>query len=454
MKAGADPPMGAGPVPVLLVHNRYRERGGEDAVVEAEARLLRERGHPVTLHEVDNAEVDAVSRPRLAAGAVWNPVAYRELARLAAATRPAVAHVHNTLPLLSPAVHHALWRAGAAVVQTLHNFRLLCPQGMLLRDGRPCEACVGRLPLPGVVHRCYRGSRSASATVATMLVAHRALRTWHRRVDAFIALSDFARSLFIRGGLPAQRLYVRPNFVDPDPGPGAHRGDYLLFVGRLSEEKGVGRLLEAWRAFGASTPDGDALRLVLVGGGPLAGSVREAAASLPGLRWEGELPHERVLELMGEARALVVPSLCYENFPRVVAEAYARGLPVLASRRGSLVELVDDGRTGRLFDPDDGADLAQALRWPYRMGESLERYGAAARAAYEGGLDAAAGYESLVEIYDAALARRGSSWSRGGEKPRGRRAAPEAQAPSAGSLQSEARRSAAAPSSTERPTAT
>lgn len=391
---------------VLIVHNRYRVRGGEDAVVDAEAALLAARGHPVLRYEAHNDSAQTMASLPLAARTIWSRDAHRELAALAAAERPDIVHIHNTFPLISPAAVHAAAGAAAAVVQTLHNFRLVCPQGQFLRRGRLCEDCLGRTPpWPGVLHGCYRGSRAATAPIAAMLTAHRAMGTW-KRVDAFIALSEFARAKLVEGGLPADRMHVKPNFVDPDPGPGAHDGDFLLFVGRLSAEKGVGTLLEGWR-LAAEGLRGK--RLLMVGDGPLAGVVGPAAAALSGLHWLGHRSREDVLRLMGQARALVFPSITYENFPGVVAEAYARGLPVIGSRLGSIAEMVEEGGTGILFTAGDPASLAGAMRRALGSRVDMARMGGNARRRYESRYTAEHGYRRLMEVYGAACARRPAS---------------------------------------------
>jgi glycosyltransferase involved in cell wall biosynthesis len=391
-----------------MIHNRYQQPGGEDAVFEAEGLLLEARGHRVVRYEAHNSRVADLGVFRLGARTIWSAESHRAVARLARQLRPDVAHVHNTLPLLSPSVHHALSASGTPVVQTLHNFRLLCPQGMLLRDGRPCHDCVGRNPpLPALRHACYRGSRGATAAVAAMLTVHRGLGTWGRRVDAFVALSEFARARFVEGGLPAERLHVKSSFVDPDPGRGSGGGDFLLYVGRLVEEKGVPALLDAWAEVAVQREvrrvrGGAAPRLVLAGDGPLAPLVRERARALPGVEWLGPLSRQRVLELMGLARALVFPSLCYENSPLVLAEAFARGLPVVGSRLGSTAELVREGVNGRLFTPGDGHELARALRWALDSATELDRLADGARRSFEARHTADRAAVRLLEIYAAA----------------------------------------------------
>jgi glycosyltransferase involved in cell wall biosynthesis len=207
---------------LLLVHNRYRLRGGEDAVYAAEMSLLRERGHAVNAFEESNDRIEQMNSFAAAAGTVWSSKPARSLVELIHRHAPDVVHFHNTFPLISPAAYYAVQREGVAVVQTLHNFRLLCPGATLFREGAVCEECIEKKSLlPALTHACYRGSRSATAAVATMLSVHRAAGTWQRRVDLYIALSEFARRKFIEGGLPASRIVVKPNFVSPDPGVGA-----------------------------------------------------------------------------------------------------------------------------------------------------------------------------------------------------------------------------------------
>lgn len=388
------------PDTILLVHNRYRESGGEDAVYEAEGSLLEARGHRVLRYERHNDELANASRIGMAADAIWNRRVHAEVEKLLERERPNVVHIHNIQAVISPAVHHAAHRSGAAVVQTLHNFRLLCPGGLFLRDGVPCEACLGSaVPWRAVRHACYRGDRAASAVVAGVLVAHRALGTWQRHVDALIALSGFARDRFVAGGLPADRLHVKGGFVDPDPGAGEHADGEWLYVGRLAPEKGIATLLAAWRQLAGPT------RLAVVGDGPLAAEVRAAAATDPRIEWLGAQSRAQVLERMKRARALVLPSVCYENFPTVLVEAYATGLPVVASDIGSLRELVEEGVTGRRFEAGNAAALAAAVQ-SLDGGPVLAELGRRARSAYLERYTAAAAYGRLLEIYRSALSRR------------------------------------------------
>src|SRR5262249_37589860 len=229
---------------VLLCHNYYQQPGGEDQSFAAEADLLEAHGHDVVRFTVHNDAIDQMSRWEVARKTVWNRQTYTQLRELIRREKPSIMHCTNTFPLISPAAYYAARAEGVRVVQALRNYRLLCPNGLFLRNGRICEDCLGKaVPWPGVLHRCYRHNRSASSVVAGMLGVHRWLKTWTRTVSRYFTLTEFARRKFIAGGLPGDRITVKPNFVHPDPGMGTGRGGYVVFAGRLSPEKGVETLL-------------------------------------------------------------------------------------------------------------------------------------------------------------------------------------------------------------------
>ena len=386
---------------ILAVHNRYQRPGGEDQVFVDETTLLETRNHRVLRYEVHNDQVELANRLALAKDTVWNTSAYRELGALIRRERPHVVHFHNTLPLVSPAGYYAARAEGVPVIQTLHNYRLLCPVALFFRDGRVCEDCMGKaVPWPGVVHRCYRGSRTASGVIATMLTVHRALRTWTEMVDVYVALTEFARNKFIEGGLPAKKIVVKPNFVAPDPGQGQGGGGYALFVGRLAPEKGTETMLAAWDRLGTKIP------LKIVGDGPLRDQVVEAAARQSNVEWLGHRPVEDVHALMGKADMLIFPSQWYETFGRVAAEAFAAGTPVIAANIGAVAELVDHGRTGLKFRPGDPEDLVTQLEWALSHSSELRRMREEVRAQFEAKYTAEHNYRALMEIYEAALERK------------------------------------------------
>ncbi len=385
------------PLRVLACHNHYQQPGGEDASFEAEVRLLESHGHRVRRFTLHNDAIHEMGRWTVATRTLWNRRVHGELRERIRRERPDVVHFTNTFPLISPAALHAARREGVPVVQSLRNYRLLCPNALFLRDGAPCEDCLGkRITWPGVLHACYRGDRAASAVVATMLGLHRGLGTWHRAVDLYVTPSEFARRMFVRGGLPEAKIVVKPNFVDPDPGPGCGAAGDVVFVGRLAPEKGVTTLLRAWRHM----PRGAALQIV--GDGPLAAEVRRAEEADLRITWRGRLPPAEVQAIVGRAACLVVPSLCYETFGRTGAEAFARGTPVVASRRGAISELVDEGSDGLLFEPGDDRDLAAKLRGLLETPSALPGMRKAAREKFERRYTAAANHAQLMAIYERA----------------------------------------------------
>ncbi len=377
---------------VLVVHNAYQHAGGEDSVVADESALLARKGHEVLQMRRDNQEVAGMGRVRLAAQTLWSPRTHHETLELLRRHRPAVVHVHNTLPLISPSLYWACAEAGVPVVQTLHNFRLACPQAMFLREGRACESCLGRTPWPALRHGCYRGSRVQTAVVVGMLALHRGLGTYHHKVARYIALNEFCRAKFVEAGLPSRRVVVKPNFADVERGTehGARTG--FLFVGRLSPEKGVTVLAQAWA-------DCPGLALRVAGAGPSASEL----AVPTDITMLGALPPVSVQREMRAALALVMPSIWYENFPRTLVEAFGAGLPVIASRLGAMAELVEHGVTGLLFEPGDARDLAEQVRWAAGHPARMAEMGANARARFDALYTPDVNYARLVEIYRSAI---------------------------------------------------
>ena len=384
---------------VLACHNFYQQPGGEDQVFADETALLESRGHKVTRFTVHNDAVAGTGKLRLLGKTIWNRSTAREVGETVRRERIDVVHFHNTFPLISPAAYYAARRAGAAVVQTLHNYRLLCPGAMFLRDGAVCESCLGRVPLAAVVHKCYRGSRAATAATAVMLTTHRMIATYRSRVDAYVALTEFGRQKFIAGGLPASRVVVKPNFVSPDPGPGDGRGGYAVFVGRLAPGKGLETILEAWTRHAPGMP------IKVLGDGPLAELVRGAPASA-GIEWLGRRPPAEVYDAIGAAAALVMPSVWYEGLPKTLIESFAKGTPVVASRLGALHESVTHGRTGLHFAAGDAADLTRQVRRVAENPTALSAMRVECRREFESRYTADHNYRMLTEIYREAVARR------------------------------------------------
>ncbi|MBV6459821.1 MAG: D-inositol-3-phosphate glycosyltransferase [Fimbriimonadaceae bacterium] len=359
---------------VALLHTFYQQPGGEDAVFRDEVALLRKHGHEVMEITAHNQAMDDLSTRDRVKVTLSNSAAAEEVIRTLRDTRPEVLHVHNTFQYWSPEVFWAAKQSGVPTVWTLHNYRVLCANGLFFRNGHICELCLGRrFQWPGIRYRCYRGDAKASAVVALMNARHWKKGTWTEAIDAMICLTDFAKGKFIEGGLPAAKLHVKPNFVDPDPGPGDHQDATALFVGRLDAYKGIRTLLRAWEFVAG-------LNLTIIGDGDLRPEV-EAIRS-PHIKYLGPQPADRVIEEMKRSKLLVFTSELYEGFPRVIVEAFATGLPVVVSDCGSAATVVESDKTGVHFRTGDAVDLADRVNELAAAPEKLAALSEAARRTY------------------------------------------------------------------------
>jgi glycosyltransferase involved in cell wall biosynthesis len=399
------------PLRVLLAHTYYRSSApsGEDAVFDSERALLERSGVRVIPFIRRNDDINddtSIARIQLALDTTWSRETYRSLRKLIELERPDVAHFHNTFPQISPSAYAACQSLGVPVVQTLHNYRLICAGALLQRDGRPCEECLGKSPvlglLPGLRHRCYRDSVAATGALTLMLAANRINGSYTRNVNRYVALTQFAASRLAAGGLPAERIVVKPNFLNEPPEAGSGRGGYAVYVGRLSHEKGVLTLIEAWREI-------QGLRLKIVGEGPLYSRLRETAESA-GLNIDflGQLSRGDVLNVVADAIVQIVPSEWYEGFPMVLLEAFACGTPVIAAKIGSLDEIVQEGITGTKFSPGNADDLAGAVRRLIANAEGLTRMREMSRETFQRLYTAEQNASQLLGIYRDILAEESS----------------------------------------------
>jgi len=379
------------PKRVLIVHNRYIHRGGEDSVVESEAALLASHDIAVRVYEEDNHGLIGQSVLLTVFDAFWSRRSAQRLEAEIFSFRPDIVHVHNFFPRISPVVFWVSHLQGIPTVMTLHNFRYACAQGMLLRNGQICELCLGRSGLWGVLHRCYRGSLLQSLVLVASFGLHKVLGTFKAKVCRYIALNEFCRAKFVAAGLPAELLAVKPNFVDfSKPDQRSRYGG--LFVGRLSPEKGLETLLAALE----QQPE---VKFTIVGEGPMADQVRRAQM----VDTSGWLSPLDVRQAMCEAAYLVAPSLCYETFGLVAVEAFACGLPVIASRHGALAEIVEDGVTGLLFEPGNSVALAKTLSWAETHPDEMRIMGQNALLAYQDRYSPDVNYKMLMNIYQEAI---------------------------------------------------
>ena len=389
---------------VLLLHNRYQYAGGEDSVVQTEKSLLETKGHRVELIEVSNDDIVGIKgKINAAISAIYSPASKQRVSAAIARLSPDIVHVHNFFPLLSPSVYDACHDAGVPVVQTLHNYRLGCPNAMLFRQGMACEDCLGKkIPWPGILHGCYRGSRAQSAAVATMLAVNHISGTWHKGVDAYITLTAFQKEKMVQAGLPRKKIYIKPNLVfDPQPLERTKSlGEFALFVGRISPEKGILTLINAYVENRLHIP------LKIAGTGPMLEALRETVRD-KGLqniiKFLGQQDKPAVLQLMRHARFLIFPSVWYETFGLSAVEAFASSLPVVASRLGTMAEIVEDGVTGLHFQAGSSTDLANKMRWAYKHPEEMICMGQNARRAYEARYTPKNNYQQLMAIYEAVM---------------------------------------------------
>lgn len=383
---------------ILHVHNFYQMPGGEDQCFVSTGEMLESHGHEVVRFTLHNDVVGTAGNLATATRAVWNGAVYQQLRGLIQRTRPDIAHFENSFPLVSPAAYYACHAEGVPVFQMLHNFRLICPSAILFREDNVCEKCLGkRLPWPSVRYGCYRGSRLGSSAVASMITFHRAVGTWVKQIDAYGAPNGFVRDKFIEAGFDPKTVHVHQYFLSSNPEPGDGDGDYALFAGRLTPEKGIETLLSAWEEVGPDLP------LKILGDGPEAKRVAAAAAQHPWIQWLGWRPVEEVLALTGSARFVVIPSLWYETFHRLHLDAFSRGTPVIGSDLGSMRAIIGHRRTGAHFTPGDSADLVRQARWllslPREVYAEMRR---AARQEFESHYTATISHDRLMRIYDFA----------------------------------------------------
>jgi glycosyltransferase involved in cell wall biosynthesis len=389
---------------VALVHNAYSSDSpsGEDVVAEEECRLLEAHGLEVCRYSRSNDELKVAAYGDLALTALqtpWSVNTYHDMKRFLDRHRPDLVHVHNTFPLISNSVVDACHHAGVPCVATVHNYRFGCANGLLLRDGRPCETCLSTgSVLPGLRHRCYRNSLPATLVVATSIALSRARKVLARRVSAIIALTEFQKSLLVKSGVPADKVVVKPNFVQAPRVVTDWRDRDLgfLFVGRLSHEKGLRLLMEVWKRLG-----GAAGKLTVIGDGPLRAELQRESPD--GVNFLGKLPRTEVLELIGRARALLFPSIWFETFGLTIVEAFSNGVPVIASRIGGVPEIVDDGVVGELVSPGDvGAWHDSILAWS-RNPDGLESMGTKARERHRLMYGPEKNFDSLMSVYRRAV---------------------------------------------------
>ena len=385
------------PLKVLLVHNRYQLPGGEDIAFNSEGDILRQRGLEVITYTDDNRVLTNRLPLKSAIETIWSSRTYRILRKLIRGTCPDVVHFHNTFLRISPSAYYACKAEKVPVIQTLHNYRLLCPSANFFRNNQICELCLGKkVPLPGIRYACYRNSRSQTAVITTMLAVHNWIKTYLETVHTYITPTNFSRQKFIEGGFPESKIIVKPHFLFPDPGIKTRLGEYALFVGRLSPEKGISCLLESWEKI-INIP------LHIIGDGPMASDVAKHAENYPNIKWLGALSRDQVLDHMKNAKILVFPSICYEVFGFVIIEAFSVGVPVIASNVGSMMSMVENNRNGLHFKIGDATDLARCVDWAFGHPDEITQMGLIARQDYVNKYNGDANSKMLIQIYENTI---------------------------------------------------
>jgi glycosyltransferase involved in cell wall biosynthesis len=386
---------------ILVCHNYYQQRGGEDQFFEDEAKLLESRGHEVIRYTTHNDSIKDRGLLSVAAKTLWNKESAEHLACLVKQHRPHVLHAVNTFPLFSPSIFHAARKLNLPTVASVQNYRSFCAQSMCFRDGKSCEACLGKIPWRAVKNACYRGSRTGSAVVAAMQMLHRHLRTWQTCVDVICVASEFSKSKLVAAGFDANQMINKPNFVSVDPGQQSGDGKFALFVGRLAGEKGVDTLLEAWDKHQLSYP------LKIVGDGPGAPLVKAAARKQPGIEWIGRVPNEQVYDWMGRAACLIFPSVGYESMPKTLIESMAVGTPVIGADTASVPEVVLDGRTGHVFKGGNADSLAEKVKQFFASESDWQAMRSRCRQEFESRFTADQNYQLLMKIYLKSIQKKG-----------------------------------------------
>jgi len=387
---------------ILIIHNRYKFESGEEAVVLAESELLRRNGHQVLSFELSNSLLDKLNifqKISLPARCVWSASAYEKVRQIIKKEKPDIAHIHNTFFLISPSIYYACRKEGVPVVQTLHNYRFICPLATLYRDGAICRECLDKGLIMSLRHKCGKKSLMWTATMCSTLKFHHLKGTFKSLIDTYIALSNFSRKRFIEAGYDPEKIKIKPNFINFDPGVASKRGNFALYVGRCSPEKGVDTLMEAWKKI-------DYLPLKIIGSGDQFNEYRDYALRRNlNIEFLGQKANSEVINYIKDSLFVIIPSKCNENFPRTIVEAFACGVPLLVSKRGALTEIVEDNKTGLLFEPEDIPDLLNKIRFLYENMDLAKAMGQNARKEFEAKYTAEENYKILMNIYEETLSR-------------------------------------------------
>ncbi len=385
---------------ILIIHNKYKQFGGEDVAVESESSILIKNKHEVEILYFDNFPIDShVSKITSAFRAIYNFSSARKVAKMILQFKPDIVHIHNLFFIASPSVIYAAHKHKIPVILTLHNYRLICANALLLRNNQICELCTQKkFPLAGIRYKCYRNSAMESALVTSITGIHKLFKTWQNKIHTYITLNEFSRSKLLHSSLhiPAGRMITKPNFV-PDPGEGnIVREHFFLFAGRIVKEKGVHVLATAF----ASMPEN---KIIIIGDGPEKDLLQQQFSSYPNIFFEGQLEKEMVTAYMKRCKAFICPSIWYEGAPLTIIEAFATGTPVIASRLGSMAETITDGFNGLHFTAGDADDMCAKIRLLITETENNSMLYRNARQTYLEKYHPDIHYNAILKIYENAV---------------------------------------------------
>ncbi len=379
---------------ILSIHNKYLNIGGEDISKESEEAILRDNGIEVDIYEEDNKKIEEIGYLKTAIRTIWSRESYRDISELIKKNNYSLIHVQNFFPLISPSVYYAAKKLNVPVIQTLHNYRLICPNGLLFNSNKICEKCIGKMfPWPGVINKCYRNSSIMTIPPALMIFFHQIIKTWQKKVDAFIALTNFEKNKYIEGGFPEDKIYVKPNFVYPDPGQGNGKGDYAIYVGSLTLEKGIKTLIDSWENLLINK------KLKIIGVGPLKDYVINKASNNKNIDYLGFKKVNEIYNLIGEAKILIFPVEGLETFGRVIIESFARGTPVIVPNIGASAEIVKENQTGLLYKMGCRKDLENKILWVFTHDKEIKEMRKRCRQEFESKYTAEKNLKLLLEIY-------------------------------------------------------
>lgn len=389
---------------ILQIHNKYKLLGGEDTVLKLEKDLLIENGHQVNTFQITNEKIETpsfLSKIKLGLNTIWSRQSYKRIIRELKVQKPDIIHIHNTFPLLSPSIYWAIKKQNIPVVLTLHNYRLVCANALLLKDNLPCEKCVGEIGTKALFYKCYRNSLTATLPLFLMNLFHKIIGTYRNKIDAFITLTEFSKSIFIKGGIPPNKVFVKPNFITLDNNiiiKPSDRKD-IVFVGRVSEEKGVDLLLKAWEQIKAY----DNNNLIIIGDGPEKEKL-EKQYNLQNVKWLGWQDRNNVLKIVSHSKYFIMTSKCYEGFPMVILEAMSKSVPVIVPNHAGFPEIVKEVYSGFLFTPNDVQSIKSTIEKAIELSDKkYEKLCHNSRVKFDEFYSSDINYKMLLEIYRKAI---------------------------------------------------